>query len=480
MADDPSPSTGGLSTGVLGQREVIFQAIGHLGPAVGIIVAGSAIAGLVGASVPLVLLVSLVAVLLTGLCVSSLARHLPSAGGYYSYVSHGLGERAGFVTAWAYFLYDPLIPTVGVLFTAGILEPVLDRELGLRVPWWAIAVGLLLIVHIATYRGIRPSARLTLIAGVAETLIIIVFAVALLVRGGTGALTLKPFHLPAAGSSNSLFLAFSFGVLLFTGFESAAPLAEETTHPRTAIPRTVMISILLVGATWILVGYAMVVGWGGGSIATAQNPFFVLADRLSGWAWIFLAFALLNSSLATALAGQNAGARVMYTLGRAGLLPRGLAYLHPRYRTPVVALTLTTVLNIAVCLAVGFWLTPVGAFGFIGLFITLGVIVVYVLGNLSVIRLYWGRHHDEWNVLRHGVVPVAACAILGVGLYYTIWPIPAWPLNLAAAMVAGWLLIGVVIALVLWRTRRDALIAAAEPFGADTPAAPTPMPATGQ
>lgn len=455
----------GLRAGALGLQELVFQAISHLGPAVGIIVVAPVLVGFVGGSAPLMLLVALAAVLLTGLCVASLARRLPSAGGYYTYVSHGLGERAGFVTAWAYFLYDPLLPTLVLLVSSGILAPVLTEHLGVPVPWWAIVVVLLGVVYVATYLGVRLSARLTLVLGLAETLILVAFGVAVLGHSGADALSAEPFTLPPLGDSvQPLFLAFAFGVLLFTGFESAAPLAEEASDPRRAIPRTVVWSIVVVGLVWTFVGYALVVGWGvdrAGELVADANPFFTLADQVASWIWVLLVLALLNSALAAALAGQNAGARVIYALARAELLPRPLARVHARHRTPVVALGVVTVVNLVASLALGAWLGPIGAFGFIGLFVTLGVIVVYVMGNLSVLRLYRTRFRADWHPVRHGVVPIAATAILLLGLYLSVWPLPAWPLNLAAAVVACWLALGVAVSLLLWRTRRSQLTAAA-------------------
>ncbi|MBB2914581.1 amino acid transporter [Streptosporangium becharense] len=464
-APPPQSSSPALRSGALGQQEVVFQAISHLGPAVGIIIIGPVLAGFVGASTPLIVLLAMVAVLLTGLCVASLARKLPSSGGYYTYVSHGLGERAGFVTAWAYFLYDPLLPTLVLLVTSGILTPVIEANLGVHIPWWLIALVLLAVVFTATYRGVKISARLTLVLGVVESVIMVVFAVAVLIRSGGRSLSLAPLEFPDTSAGlQPVFLAFVFAVLLFTGFESAAPLAEETADPRRAIPRTVLWSTIVVGLIWALVAYAMVVGWGVekiGGIASADNPFFTLADGVAGWAWLLLAFALLNSALGAALAGQNAGARVMYALGRSGILPRALARIHPAHRTPSTALVLTTLLNVAVCLGLGTWLGPIGGFTFIGLFITLGVIVVYSLGNIAVIGLYWRRHRAEFNPLRHGVVPVAATAILLAGLYYSVWPLPEWPLNLALGIVASWLVIGVIVSALLWRTRRAELMDAA-------------------
>ena len=41
-----------------------------------------------------------------------LARRLPSAGGYYTYVSQTVGPRAGFLTAWLFFLYTPINPAI--------------------------------------------------------------------------------------------------------------------------------------------------------------------------------------------------------------------------------------------------------------------------------------------------------------------------------------------------------------------------------
>jgi amino acid transporter len=477
-SDVSSATDTGLIRGALGIREVIFQAISHLGPAIGVIIVAPVIASLVGASMPLLMLAAMIAVLLTGACVSMLASKLPSAGGYYSYVSHGLGERPGFVTAWAYFLYDPLIPTLLILITSGILQPAIDEGTGVNIPWWLISIVLLTLVYGATLRGVRVSANLTMALGAIECVIMIGFAVALILHSGSAGFSLTPFHAPStSGGLQPVFLAFAFGVLLFTGFESAAPMAEETANPRKAIPRTIIASIIVVGLVWVFSGYATVVDWTGDvtAMGTGDNPFFVLAKGLSGWAWIILALALLNSALAGALAGQNAGARVLFALGRAGLLPAAFGKVHARYRTPAVALTTIFVLNAVVSLGLGAWLGPVGAFSFIGLFVTLGVIVLYVMGNLAVIRLYWRQYRDEFNWFKHVLVPVGASAILAVGLYFSVVPWPAWPLNLAVILVATWLLVGVGLAIALGRTRRDALVrAAALLFESDDRPAPTP------
>jgi amino acid transporter len=240
------------------------------------------------------------------------------------------------------------------------------------------------------------------------------------------------------------------------------------------------VSIVVVGLVWAFSGYSAVVAWHGNvaAMGAGDNPFFVIADKLAGWAWIVLALALLNSAIAGALAGQNAGARVLYALGRAHVLPGALGRVHRSYRTPALALTVIYVLNLAISLALGEWLGPIGAFTFIGLFITLGVIVLYVMGNLAVIRLYWTRYRAEFNWLKHLLVPLVASAVLIVGLYYSVIPWPAWPLNLAIIIVACWLAVGIVLALALGSTKREQLDRAAELMFSVDEDSPVPVVAT--
>jgi amino acid transporter len=465
------PRESALAAGVITAREALFQAVSHLGPAAGIIILAPVIAGLVGASSPLLLIAAMVAVLLTGLCVVSLARKLPSAGGYYTYVSNSLGGRAGFVTSWSYFLYDPPQPAFILLATGGILQPVIAQQLGIDIPWWLLTLVLLAIVTALTLFGAKLSARATVLLGVFETIVIVAYAFAVLFH--TGHLSAEPFALPRVDSQQALFLAFAFSVLLFTGFESAAPLAEETVEPRRVIPRVVMLSILLVGVVWVFVDYALVIGWGvddATGIAAESSPFFTLASQVAPWLWILVAFALLNSALAISLAGVNAGSRVMFSLGRAGLFPKAFGRSHPKWQTPWTAILSTAGFNAVLAIAVGARLGPVPGAAFIGLVITLGVIVVYILGNLSVPVLYWKRYRAEWNVLRHGLIPGIATAVLLLGLYYSLWPIPAYPNNIALYFVAGWLAVGVVLAATLWRTHRAAFEAAGTVmFAGDSP-----------
>lgn len=399
----------------------------------------------VGASIPFIVMVCLCAIILTGICVASLVRQIPSAGGYVSYVGQGLGKRFGLFTAWTYFLYDPIVPTASILIAAGFLEQVFKQNLGVNVPWWATTLVLLGVVHVSTYVGIKQSTRLNVILSLIEALVLVLLSISIIVHAGRAGQSVVPFHVPSLGLQ-SLAIGFAFTVIMFSGFESAAPLAEETADAERAIPRTMLISLLIVGAIWVLSGYAMVIGYGIENarqvINAPENPFFSLGQSVWGIGWLLVVFGLVNSSLAAAIAGQNAGSRVLYALGRASILPAWVGNIHPLHRTPYVAITAQTILSVVLSIGLGLWLGPINALNFIGVLLGVGTIVVYALGNMAVVRVYRRAGSGLWNLTLHLWIPLAANLLLGIALIFTVWPLPPAPLSYAEIFVGLWLIIG--------------------------------------
>src|SRR5437763_14303558 len=99
-----------LERNAVGLAPTLFQSITHMAPAAA--VAFSIIVGVpyAGGSILLAVLLALVACLLVAVSIGQLARHLPSAGGLYSYVTHRLGTGLGFLVAWAFMLAQPRVP----------------------------------------------------------------------------------------------------------------------------------------------------------------------------------------------------------------------------------------------------------------------------------------------------------------------------------------------------------------------------------
>jgi amino acid transporter len=171
-----------------------MQAVTHIGPALGLVAGVQFATSLAGVNAPLVYLVALGIILLTGLSVIQLAKHLPSAGGYYTYVSRTVSPRAGLFTSVVFLLYEPAACFVNLAFTAYLTEQLLKSEYGFTLNWWIIfTVGILLIGGLL-YLGVQVSARTLLLLGSAEIIILVALALSGLANPGPGGVNLSPFN----------------------------------------------------------------------------------------------------------------------------------------------------------------------------------------------------------------------------------------------------------------------------------------------
>jgi amino acid transporter len=147
-----------------------------------------------------------------------------------------------------------------------------------------------------------------------------------------------------------------------------------------------------------------------GSIPTATAwPVATFAQRVWGGAWVFLLFALLNSAIAVSIACFNGGTRTWYGMGRSGVLPTALGKVNPKRKTPVNAIHLEVAMQIVAFVCILIWgvsnvfLTWANA-------ITIGLVLMYILANIGVVKYYLTEGRAQFNPLLHLVVPVVASA----------------------------------------------------------------------
>src|SRR5205807_9863209 len=105
-----------LRGGALGLPPIVMQGVTHIAPAVGLVLTIQFITSLTGVTSPLAYAIAFLIVMTLGIALTQLAKYLPSAGGYYTYVSRTVGPRSGFLTAWLYFLYDPTGAAINLAF----------------------------------------------------------------------------------------------------------------------------------------------------------------------------------------------------------------------------------------------------------------------------------------------------------------------------------------------------------------------------
>ena len=471
-----------LPAGVLRLRHAVFQSVTNMAPAAAIVYDFPAQALAAGAALVLSNVIALVGVILIAFSVIEFARKLPSAGGYFTYISRGLGPQTGAYTGWTFFLYSMVLPAEVTIIWAGITQTLVLKYLHIHVSWIVFEAIMVGVVGFLLYTGVRRSARTAMIAGSIEILIFVALSIGWLVHPASP-VNLKAF-LPGSsptGWAGVLGFGLVFGILNFVGFEAAAPLGEETREPRRNVPRAVMGAAVSIGLLYVFVSFASVFGWGFSGVAkgfaTNPAPYNVLASRLWGPAWIFVYLAITNSSLACSLAISNQAARVLYAMGRINLLPKALGKVHPTHNTPYRAVVIQTVATLAIAVVAGLIWGPASGFLVLATTLTIGAIVVYALGNVALTVFYRREHRSEFNVVKHLALPLVALALLVYVLYRTVWPVPAYPLNVPAYLSIIWLVLGFGFVLYLARRARGGLRDAGRLFtAADVADAPGPPP----
>jgi amino acid transporter len=466
----------GLRREAVGLREVLFQSITDMAPGAAIAASIPAGVAFAGGALPLAVVLALIACLFTAWSIGQLARELPSSGSMATYAARGLHPAVGFLTAWAYAMVGWLIPPLVLLqlgfTTAGTLHSEISGYPANL--WWPWAILGLLIIFATGYFGIRTSARFGTILGVFEIAVFLVMGVLLVIHAG-GHNTFSVFttkYTPTGFHGLSGVVAGSvFSILAFGGFEGAAPLAEEARNPRRTIQLAVLLATLLIGALYVFTTYAADVAFGPSgfhSFSAAGSASWVgLARSFYGLFWILVFLAIVNSTLANSNAGVNVSSRTAYAMGRIKAFPPVLGHVSARHRSPVNAISLGTVISLAVMLGLGIHYGPTEAFFMVGTALVILIVAVYIFMNAACIGFFARSSSHRFNFVSHLVIPVlgiaafvpAWCAGAGVKIAGISWisPLPA-PLSYMGPAMAVWMVIGVAYLVYLYLTNSQRVI----------------------
>ncbi|GHF19835.1 APC family permease [Streptomyces morookaense] len=464
----------GLRRDAVGMREVLFQSITSMAPGAAIAASIPTGASFAGGSLPLSVLLALLACLLAASCIGELARRLPAAGSLAAYSAQGLHPAAGFLVAWAYVFVEALVPALLMLqigfTTAGTLH---DEWAGYPAGlWWPWALAGAAVVTAAGFYGIRASARLGTVLGVLEIAVFLVLTVLLVVRAGpaNSASVFTTAHTPGGGGVGGVLAGAAYCVLGFAGFEAAAPLAEEARRPRRTVQRAVVGAALGVGLFYVAATYAMTVFYGPGRFAefgvAGAASWGGVARASFGFFWVLVFLAVVNSCVANANAGVNAATRTAFAFGRIGVWPRALAVVHPRHRSPVVAVAVQGAVTLALALGLGAAYGPTTAFSLLATVVVTVVMGVYIVTDLACAGFFLRRRRPELRPVRHLLVPAlgvvafvpALLTAAGLPAFWFVTRLAA-PVSYAGPVVAVWMLLGAVLLLVLRRRHPERLAA---------------------
>ncbi|MER5601873.1 APC family permease [Streptomyces sp. NPDC002265] len=463
----PAAASAGLRRNAIGLREVLFQSVTAMAPAAAVAASIPSGAAFAGGSLPLSVLIALVACLFTASCVGELARELPAAGSVATYAAQGLHPAVGFLVGWGYVFVEALVPPLLLLQLGFTTAGTLHQEWSSYPAdlWWPWALAGAAVITVTGYLGIRTSARFGTVLGVFEVLVFLVFAVWLIGKAGADN-TLSVFGTSHTADGYSgvggVFAGSVYTVLAFAGFEAAAPLAEETRDPRRTMHRAVLGAALAIGVFYVITTYAMTVYFGpdrfGTFGASGAASWEGVARASFGLFWVLVFLAVVNSTVANANACASVSTRTAFALARIRVLPRVLATLHPRHRSPVAGIAVQAVVAVGAVLGLGFAYDPVTAFLLLATVIVTVVIGVYIVVNLACAGYFLRRGRPTLKPVRHLVFPLLGVAAFvpalltaaGLPVFDFVTELTA-PVSYAGPVVGGWMAAGVVVLLVLVR-----------------------------
>lgn len=417
---NPAPtSTPGLQRDALGTADLVFIVVSAAAPLM-VMVGVAPLALMIGGiGAPAAYVFAGLALAIFAVGFTTMSRHIDNAGAFYSYIAVGLGRTAGVVSALvALVSYNAL--QIGVYGLAGVaIQGTFAEVFGIDQPWWVYALACIVIVWYVGFRSVAFGAKFLAILLTAETALLLILAIAIVVQGGTSeGLGLDSFA-PDTMFVRPMTVILPTAFAAFMGFEATVIYRAETRDPRRTIPRATYIAVAVLAGTYAFIVWSIVQAFGASGAVEAATTngvgmFFVAGETYLG-SWFTTAMHLLiaTSVVASLVAFHNAVTRYALAIADEGLLPVVLTKVHPRTRSPYVAGIVQTIL--ALVIVVGFavakadpytqlliWVNTPGIFG---------MLLLQVLAALSVVVYFRRRRNDE-GVWRTLVAPLVSAVLM--------------------------------------------------------------------
>ena len=324
---------------------------------------------------------------------TAMSPHVVGAGGFYAYVTLGLGRRAGgAVAAVAIATYQAIAMSTYGLF-GFFATQTMRSGLGWSLPWWLMTVLLAGVVHICGRRAVTFSGNVLACCLLGEVSILLALGVAILVHHAGPWFAIAS---PATVFGPGFGIAIVFVVVSFIGFEATVIFGEEARHPARDIPRATYVSVILIAlfysfSTWTITLYHGPSAIKAAAVADAGNLYLTPIRALLGWpAFVITEGLLLTSTFACILSFHATIARYLSGIAREGLCDARLGALHPVHGSPHRAGLVQTLVSIAmVLIAALLAIDPYsGVFAWAGAFASLGVLAMHVLTSVAVVRFF--------------------------------------------------------------------------------------------
>ena len=408
---------------------------------------------------PLSILLGIVAYLFIMNTSYQFSKYVNSAGSYYTFVGKSIGGAFATFQGWNMVFYVTLgYSGFGFLGLASFLTLINPAYSG-DIYWIPIVLIATTVSFLFTYFGIRLATSYQVLGGLLEVGVLLVGAIALIVAAGhNNTLAVFTTQFVPGGIKQVLFSMIYSVVLYFGTALSITSLAEETTEPKKNVRKALLTTVLIAGATMLIVSYAMTVKWGSASMASfasSPDPGLILFKGVSYILYLLLLIFTVNSFMGYNVAVSSANARNFYAFARDGvIMPKSLTAVHKKYGSPYKSAILIYVVAIIVSLGFGLAFGP-----FVG-----GLMMLFANGYaaylehiLASIGLpFLAKKNGSFSMVYHLIVPIIGIAILLAILVSTIYPtLPAYPFNYAVYVGIAWLGVSVLLTYIEMKLHKE-------------------------
>lgn len=443
-----------LKSDALNFWEVLAQAVALISPSMTAALIVPLMFGTSGTAGWLCYLFGTIMLLFVAFNLNQFSKRYTSAGSMYEYTVNGLGPKVGGLSGWSLIWAYMFIGIAGVTGFTHFATKLLDMTSVtgyLSHPTLTLFALCILTAWFLAYKDITFSTILMLIfEGISVTLIVML---AFLALTKTGIVDSAQLHPVAGHGLKDIGLGVVVAIFSLVGFECATAFGEEARTPLKTIPRAVIASLLLTGAFFIFITYVEThsLAMNNPTLDKLDAPLTTLSENLGvKWMGVLISIGAMVSFFALAMSCLNAGARVLFTMGRYGIFPISIGSTHKKNLTPHVAITMfaaiqfliPTVFILLSYAAVGGWqMAPFDAFNDAGLFGAMGFCGAYVL--ISLATPFYLKKIGELKA-HHIAISAISLALLLVPIVGTVWPVPAAPLNYFPYIFLTYIVIGVV------------------------------------
>ncbi len=360
-----------------------------------------------GGLTPLVYIIGFVAISFTALSYAAMSSKFPIAGSVYSYVQRAINPHVGFMSGWLILLDYILVPSLLLVMVANWGTTLVPGS-----PWWLWVVVFIAVGCMYVSGG-----------------------------GGYGEFSTEPFYKPGEVDLHFVATAVSLACLSFLGFDGMSTLAEETYKPEKNIGKGILIALCIMIVVFVAQTYVAALILPDWANTDPDMGFFDACYAAGGLLLqnFMLVINIVAIGIANIMNAQIASSRLLFSMGRDGVLPRVLGKVHPKYQTPWVAAIFLGAFSLVLTLTAG----QFGGMTVLAPMVNFGALASFIVLNFGVFWYFWCKEKQRGAkaVLRYLICP-------WIGILILIYVFTGFD-ALTYGVGISWFIVGLIIAAVI-------------------------------